>query len=380
MKRVLVVAKAYPPVTGGVETYSEQIARAYLRQGIEPTVLTQIPAFRGWGERDYPEGKIRIYSVGPGNQAVSGLRLWMAARRVACTHFSFAHSTTWRPSLALWGLKRKVKRVLTVHGREVLNFPALARPLMERSLRTSTVVASVSGATQALAVRAASTTKHIRGTWVVAHNGLSYPEVARNAREKEPTVGREVQLLTIARLVPRKNVASCLHALHAAQARGLTNFRYRIAGRGPQFSELQQLVEELGLGDRVEMLGYVPEEEIPSLYEWADVFLHPQTNVGEGHDFEGFGLVIADAMSFGCAVVAGRNGGPEDFVFHGENGLLVDGLDQSDVDQAVEVLVSDDLTRLRMGHRAKQVALETLSWDRHVATILRALDSEAIGK
>jgi len=46
-KSVLICAKAFPPVVGGVESYSEHTAQAYLRCGVTPTVLTSFPGESG---------------------------------------------------------------------------------------------------------------------------------------------------------------------------------------------------------------------------------------------------------------------------------------------------------------------------------------------
>ncbi|MDY6872051.1 MAG: glycosyltransferase family 4 protein [Actinomycetota bacterium] len=92
--------------------------------------------------------------------------------------------------------------------------------------------------------------------------------------------------------------------------------------------------------------GLVDGDDIPRLYEWADAFLHPQIDLNEGSDFEGFGLSIADAMWFGCPAIAGRGAGPSDFVLDGVTCSLVDGSDPEELQSKIQTVLEDQkLTR-----------------------------------
>lgn len=178
-----------------------------------------------------------------------------------------------------------------------------------------------------------------------------------------------VRLLSLARHVPRKNIQGCIAALAQLHQEGL-DFEYHIGGRGPMMASLQAQVIEAGLAEKVKFLGYVADEAVPSLFMEADAFLHPQTNVGEGNDFEGFGLVIADAMSFGCTVLAGDAGGPRDFVRHEVNGLLVDGLNGPELIAEIRRLIIDHELRNRLGQEGRRFALHELDWTKHVRSLI----------
>jgi len=150
---------------------------------------------------------------------------------------------------------------------------------------------------------------------------------------------------------------------------------YRVAGTGPLLDELRDRARQLGVDDAVDFLGYVPDDAVPALYRWADIFLHPQVDLQNGKDLEGFGLTIADAMSFGCAVIAGRGAGPDDFIEHGRTGLLVDGTQVDEITGAISELASDTNMREEMGNAARTFALAELSWDRHAEKVLAAVDA-----
>lgn len=74
--------------------------------------------------------------------------------------------------------------------------------------------------------------------------------------------------------------------------------------------------ERLGIAERVKFLGYVSEADLIALYREATALVHPAL-------FEGFGLVLVEAMAVGAPVIAAASDGPRGFIVEGENGLLV---------------------------------------------------------
>lgn len=90
-----------------------------------------------------------------------------------------------------------------------------------------------------------------------------------------------------------------------------------IAGKGPAKASIESLVSELGMEDRVIFTGFVPDEELPAIYNAADV-------VVSASRFETQGLTILEAMASG-RTVACRNGRAfAEIVHDGINGYLFD--------------------------------------------------------
>ncbi|MCT4372279.1 glycosyltransferase family 4 protein [Yangia mangrovi] len=371
--KVLIIAKAYPPDVGGVQSYSEFVARAYLKAGVIPVVVTSWEGRRGWHERNYPEGTISVLNLGMASQPIVFARMLISCGKLCRKeNFDFFHSTTWRPALAILPWKGKTPVVLTVHGREVLNYPAIMKTAMSHVLRTTDLLVTVSNASMEMAESALSGAQP-RGEWEVDFNGLSYIKEATDFMRPSRNPEDLVRILSFARLVERKNVQGCLRALAILRDRGITNFHYTVAGTGPMREMLTALIDELNLHSFVTMSGYVKDEDIPKLYRGADIFLHPQTAPSGGLDLEGFGLVIADAMSFGAAAIAGVAGGPKDFVKHGVRGLIVNGENTEEIAAALESLLTNSEKLDRLAGDGRTWALKTLSWDRHVTQILNNL-------
>lgn len=370
MSTVLMLCKGYPPTPGGVETYSEQVAIAYQELGMDVTVVTQSEGAVGW--RPNAGGRVgpRVYNTGAGGQLRTALKLAKVTRSLlAHQSFDVVHATTWRPAVVLRKL-HNTPLVITVHGREVFKVPRALRPLMKFTLQRATVVSTVSHATLERCRRAGIVAKKLASHWLVASNGISFPQEANEAIQRNDAP--HLRVLTLARLVERKNIAACIDAIAELVTIDRIPIVYQIAGTGPLLGALKHQVDQLGLQGVVKVLGYVPESDVANLYRWADVFLHPQVDKADGADFEGFGLSIADAMSFGCAAIAGTGSGPSDFVHNMETGILVDGTNSSAIKESLRELATDPDLRARLAKAGRAYVVKNLSWESHASLLARS--------
>lgn len=361
--KLLYLAKAYPPETGGVETYSEQVAMAYARAGHDVTVVTAHPGETGTEMR----GAVKVINVGQrGGQAGVFRRMLGQLWSMRNQPFDAVHATTWRVALPALLLRRSLPLVVTIHGREVFVVPGPLRPLMSAVLRHADHFPTVSQpildkVRQELGVE-------LEGAFA-DWNGISFEEESGIPHDKP----EDMTLFCMCRLVARKNVEGAIRSVARLVGEG-HDLTFRIAGSGEELERLRTLVAELGLEDRVLLLGRVPDEEIVPLYRSSHIFLHPQIATRNGQDMEGFGLTIADAMSFGCVPVAGASGGPLDFIETGETGYLVDGTREEEIVAALRHLIADASHRSALAHAAQLFARRELTWDAHAQKILQRLE------
>lgn len=117
-------------------------------------------------------------------------------------------------------------------------------------------------------------------------------ESVRSIRARFPG---KILIYACGRLVPYKG----MEYLVEAAATLPDNFHVAIGGNGPLFRQLQTRIQELGLQERVTLLGYVPDEEMPGWFGVCDVFVLPSIMKTEA-----FGIVQIEAMSLGKPVVA----------------------------------------------------------------------------
>lgn len=120
---------------------------------------------------------------------------------------------------------------------------------------------------------------------------------------------------------------------------------------------LERLIEELNLGERVKLVGWL--ENLASLYCALDVF------VSASHT-ESFGLAIAEAMSSGAAVVATETEGAREIIQPGETGVLVPVRDVGKLATGILELLDDGDKRLRVGQAAQQSVAARFSVQRMI--------------
>src|SRR6266705_2199705 len=85
---------------------------------------------------------------------------------------------------------------------------------------------------------------------------------------------------------------------------------------------IDTVVRELGLGDAMRLLGFVSDDELPALYNAADLFVLASRR----YDLlvEGFGISIVEASASGLPVIGSRSGGIPEAIRDGETGFLVE--------------------------------------------------------
>lgn len=166
-------------------------------------------------------------------------------------------------------------------------------------------------------------------------------------------------LLSVGRLAEEKNHAGLLRAF-VRLGEQCPDVELWIAGDGPLRQALERLRSTLGLDDRVVFLG--AREDVPDLMRAADVFVLPSR-------FEGFGLVVAEAMASGTPVVATDAGGVAE-VLNGA-GILVSAGDEAALARGLaQALMMDSAGAAEMVAAARRRAEDRFDIERVVDTWL----------
>jgi len=131
----------------------------------------------------------------------------------------------------------------------------------------------------------------------------------------------------------------------------------RIVGDGDLKTSYEKLAEKLDIKDRVEFLGKISDEELPRIYQQADLLVLPSINKNEA-----FGLVLLEAMACGVPVIASDLPGVRTVFEDGRQGLLCKPGDVSDLKNKIEEILADEEKRKIMGKEARILALEKYSW------------------
>jgi glycosyltransferase involved in cell wall biosynthesis len=179
----------------------------------------------------------------------------------------------------------------------------------------------------------------------------------------------EIGLFTVGRIDAEKNPLLLVEALAALERERPGRYRLRWAGVGPLADDVRRCADELGVGDRLELLGYVPfGPPLLELYRGAHALVHVSLT-------EGVPQVLVEALASGTPIVATDVGGVGSALEDGRAGLLVPPADLEALTAAVLKLSDDAELRVRLVARGLELARErTLEAEAgRVATFLRNL-------
>ncbi len=140
-----------------------------------------------------------------------------------------------------------------------------------------------------------------------------------------------------------------------------------------QLAALRRRAEELGLGDRVVYLGFLPFDDLPRLYSLADALLQTGTSAGSGATT--MSLPVKEALACGTPVI--RSGATEEDVVDGVSGFLVDPADTEQTGSRLAVLLGDRERGRRMGAAGRERVMRQYNWDAVVDVVEAAVDGPA---
>ena len=159
-------------------------------------------------------------------------------------------------------------------------------------------------------------------------------------------------LLSVGELNSNKNHATVIRALAHLTGEGQT-YHYAVAGVGEKAEELRLLAEELGVGDRVHLLGF--RTDVPALCYAADVFCFPSFREGQG-------MAALEAMAAGLPLITSNVHGINDYSIHGQTGYKYSPSDVEGFAEGIASLGESKTLREEMGaHNLESVKQFELS-------------------
>ena len=174
---------------------------------------------------------------------------------------------------------------------------------------------------------------------------VSNPYVSRRAADAggpAPLAAEDdARLLFVGRILAEKGALVAIEAAGGLRDRG-RNVALTLVGSGPAVDTARALVAELGLGERVELLGHVDPGRLEEIYSSAHVFVFPTSWP------EGFPTVISEAMAAGLPIVTTAKRGIVDHLRDGENAVFVPEHDPAAVSSAVSMLLDSPELRAAM--------------------------------
>ncbi len=373
-RRALLLANDFPPLSGGIATY---LYGLWLHLPRERTAVLA-PKIRGW-ERFDRTHDLRMYRRRfvwrlpfPLDKAA---RIALPAayagpilRRERTEILHCGHVLTAGVVGLILKRARRLPYAAYAYGADLLDYHrhrGLGR-LLRRVLAEAEGVVTISEYSAGLLKELGVPPDRIVKVRMGIDAGRFRADLDGRAVRDRHGLGDRPILLTVARLVPRKGHDVVIQALPRIR-RAMPNAVYMIVGTGLERERLRQLAAEAGVADAVLFAGFVPEADLPAYYAACDCFILCSRQIGT--DVEGAGIASLEASASGRPVLAGRSGGTDEHVVHGETGLLVDPTDPEAVAEAVLAVMENPAEALRLGRQGRRMVEERFVWEKTAAAL-----------
>jgi len=360
--RILIINSEYPPLGGGAGNASAHIARALTGMGYEIAVITT--RFRGLPHREQSKG-LTIYRIPALRQRLdrSGA-LEQFIFMISASFSALMLISNFKPdaTLAFFGVPSgvvglflkliyKIPYIVSLRGGDVpgfrpydfLFYHKLLAPLLRVVWKNASVVVANSNGLRDLAL-----TFDSRFDIPIIPNGVDLEAYEAKDRDESSPL-----LLSVGRVVYQKGFDLAMRALSGIKD---LEWKWHIAGDGPQMDTLKSLTQELGIADRVIFLGWQSQADLIKQYQRANLFLFPSRH-------EGMPNALLEAMASGLPVIASRIAGNEELVVDGETGTLVPSEDVDALRDAIRKLMTDVPLRQQMGLASRRRVEAYYSWE-----------------
>jgi glycosyltransferase involved in cell wall biosynthesis len=190
---------------------------------------------------------------------------------------------------------------------------------------------------------------------------INFPEVGIDPtlfhELKERPVRKQKTILFVGRLVPYKLPEIVVRAF--ADRPLLQMHRLIMVGDGPERASIEQFIRSRGLEDKIKLLGWKTQAEVGALMRSADIFAFPSIReLGAG--------TVVEAMASGLACVVVDYGAPGTLITNDRGAKVPLGNKQQltrSFGDALERLVADEITTVRLGQAARKHAMQFYTWD-----------------
>ncbi|MCO6449818.1 MAG: glycosyltransferase family 4 protein [Caldilineales bacterium] len=258
---------------------------------------------------------------------------------------------------------RSARTLLTIHDLAFLVHPEYAYPKLQQFLAAA-VPRSVTRADHVLADSEASKWDAMRffdlqeeqitvvGAGVEARF-QPLPETALSGIRQKYGLDFPF-VLDVSTLEPRKNFDGLIRAFAAARKKaGFPHHLVIGGGKGWMYEDIFAEVERQQAGEFVHFLGFVSDEDLPALYNLADLFAFPS-------HYEGFGIPVLEAMACGTAVICTDTSSLPEIA--GDAAYVIPTGDEDALVEGLMLLLSDESYRQQIAGRGPVEAAKW-TWD-----------------
>ncbi len=352
--RIAIDATSVPPSPAGAGVYALELVRAMMdcdpRDGY--AVFTRGPRF-DTGAADRRNWRVERVAAGSRARRLLWEQMRLPrdlARLGADVLHSTHHTLPLRPMRA--------KRVVTIHDVTFFRIPERYPPARRLYMRAMTRLAA--RVADAIIVPSQAVRHDVirvlrvdpaKVRVVYEAPAARYGPMDRAAAEAVAAryAGGGPFVLSVGSLEPGKNRGRLIRALHELRGRGIDVPLLVVGQKAWRYDDDFALVRDLDMKDRVTFAGYVPDGDLPALYNAATAFAFPSL-------YEGFGLPVIEAMACGAPVVTSSVSATAEVA--GDAAVLVDPQSVVSIRDGLERVLTDAALRegLRTAGRERAAA------------------------
>ena len=191
----------------------------------------------------------------------------------------------------------------------------------------------------------------VREKTQTVHNGIEIERIEKRSKEEATHRWFDEEIpvaVSVGRLVPSKGYENLVKTLSVVN--GVTPLRLLLIGDGPLRGKIDSKARELGVGDKIDFTGSVPN---PHKYAVkCDIFICSSL-------FEGFSNSLLEALALGLPIVStDHDFGASEIIENGKSGILVPVGDPEKMAETVLRLLQDKTLATKMGEEARKRARE----------------------
>ena len=372
--RVLTAAHYWPPHVGGVEFEAREQSRRLVARGHDVIVVSsRIADNRPLSFDDgFPVHKVAASNVLEARlrlpYPIYSPRLFAVMTKLARdVDVVVAHTHTFMSTVAAArAARRNAKPFVLIQNNPYIEY-RFPLDVVQRAADAS-IGRYTTGRADRLVAISEFTARYLeriapRSSVTVMHLGTDVERFSPVERPQRVDIRRRLGLpadafvaFTVRRLFFRNGLDTLLDA--AAALRDRPDLHVVIGGSGPERREIEQRIERDRL-ERVHVVGFIPDADLPDYFRAADVFVLPTRTA------EGFGLVLMEAAATGIPSIATDSGAPREIVDDGVTGLLVRPDAPAELAAAIG-RVHDAPDLLASMSRAALAKSSEFTWDRSI--------------
>lgn len=273
-------------------------------------------------------------------------------------------------------VKKKVKKIVTIHDLILLKFPqtypktfvAYGRFMIKMAMKVADAIIVPSENTKDDLLEMFKIKTDM--VYVVPYAVRKEVHIIDNKSYLADVRTRyslpDIFILFVSTIEPRKNIEGLIRAYSELRKLGIEHKLVICGGKGwlKEYERITKIVSELGMVEDIIFTGYVADEDIAGIYSMADLFVYPSI-------YEGFGFPPLEAMASGCPVITSNTSSLPEVV--GQAAIMVNPSDIKELTNAMYMVLTNNKMKLCMKEKGIERA-KMFSWERCAKETLRVYE------